>query len=241
LLINFSLSAGDLKWYSYKEGVELAKKEKKLLLIDFYTDWCGWCKKMDKTVYTDQEVIELLNKYFIAVKLNPEKDDPVTYQGETYEAGQFARATGLKGYPATAFFTSEVEFIYLVPGYQNKDRFLGLLDYFSSGNYTKVGFEDYLIFTEIDKKQKAEPQDADLNFVVGYFYHKILNENEKAESYYKNSVKQNSEFAEAYALLAEVSTGKNSKDYLKEAQKLGYKNEEEVLEKVKSILTTHLN
>ncbi len=240
ILVILSLSfAGELKWYSYKEGAELAKKEGKLLLVDFYTDWCHWCHKMDETTYADQEVIDQLNEYFIVVKLNPEKGGIVNYQGETYEAGQFAQAAGVKGYPATAFFNSKVEFIHLVSGYQPKDRFIGLLDYFSSDNYTKLGFEDYMIFAEIEKKRKVDPKNAELNFVVGYFYHKVMNENKKAEGYYKNSIENNSELAEAYAMLSEVSNGTNN--YLQEAKKLGYEDEDEVLEKVKSILTAHLN
>ena len=61
----------ELKWYDFEEGMEKAKKENKALLIDAYTDWCGWCKVMDKETYKDARVIAKLNESFVAVKFNP--------------------------------------------------------------------------------------------------------------------------------------------------------------------------
>jgi thioredoxin-related protein len=67
------ISANDkLKWYGFDEGLAKAKKENKFLLVDFYTDWCGWCKKMDSETYANKNIIKLLNKDFVLVKLNPE-------------------------------------------------------------------------------------------------------------------------------------------------------------------------
>ena len=57
----------------YKAGLERAKKDKKLVMVDMYTDWCGWCKKLDKDTFSDKDVADKLAKDFVAVKLNPEK------------------------------------------------------------------------------------------------------------------------------------------------------------------------
>ncbi len=61
-----------LKWLSWNEGYPKAKETGKILLIDMYTDWCGWCKKMDRDTYSKKEVIDLINEHFIPVKFNPE-------------------------------------------------------------------------------------------------------------------------------------------------------------------------
>src|SRR6266853_5802987 len=58
---------------NYDVGLERAKKDKKLVMVDVYTDWCGWCKKLDKDTYSDKDVEAKLTKDFIAVKVNPEK------------------------------------------------------------------------------------------------------------------------------------------------------------------------
>ena len=57
----------------FESGFVKAKREGKILLVDVYTDWCGYCKKMDRETYTDAKIIEKLNKDFVMVKLNPEK------------------------------------------------------------------------------------------------------------------------------------------------------------------------
>ena len=59
-----------LTWISFEQAVELQKKEPRKILIDIYTDWCGWCKKMDKYTYTDQSVINNLNTKYYLVKFN---------------------------------------------------------------------------------------------------------------------------------------------------------------------------
>ena len=61
-----------LVWLSWDEGYQKAVKNKKILLVDTYTEWCGWCKRMDRDTYTNAEVIKKINDYFIPVKFNPE-------------------------------------------------------------------------------------------------------------------------------------------------------------------------
>ena len=61
-----------LVWYSPTEGYAKAKKEHKILVVDVYTDWCYWCKVMDKETYTNMDIILKMNQYFVAVKFNPE-------------------------------------------------------------------------------------------------------------------------------------------------------------------------
>ena len=61
-----------LQWFEYVDGYNKAKAENKILLVDAYTDWCGWCKVMDRETYTNAEVIAALNQDFVCVKFNPE-------------------------------------------------------------------------------------------------------------------------------------------------------------------------
>jgi len=68
----------ELKWYGFEEGYKIAVKEKKILLVDAYTEWCGWCKVMDRETYKNADVIADLNKNFVCVKFNPEVEK--TYQ-----------------------------------------------------------------------------------------------------------------------------------------------------------------
>ena len=136
LIITFNISAQDaIKWHKFDEGLNKAQTENKFLLVDFYTDWCGWCKKMDANTYTDKSVIDLINKNFIAVKMNPEKDGAVNFQDKNYPAANFAQAAGVTGYPATGFFESDSDFIATVPGYMEPDKMIELLNFITEKKY----------------------------------------------------------------------------------------------------------
>src|SRR5271154_6266159 len=76
LLALTSGAFAEVEWgHDYDSALETAKKDKKLVMVDLYTDWCGWCKKLDKDTYSDKDVAAKLGKDFIAVKVNPEKSE----------------------------------------------------------------------------------------------------------------------------------------------------------------------
>jgi uncharacterized protein YyaL (SSP411 family) len=72
----------DVTWANWNDAYPQAKKDKKLVLVDVYTNWCGWCKKMDRDVFTDPQVENMLASNFVTVKLNPERTD-MTYAIDT--------------------------------------------------------------------------------------------------------------------------------------------------------------
>ncbi len=93
-------------WVDFTTGYAQAKSENKYLLVDVYTDWCGWCKVMDKKTYTDMSVIKELAKNYVCVKLNPEKNLNYTMDGTTYSALQIKNILSENrsdGYPSTYF------------------------------------------------------------------------------------------------------------------------------------------
>jgi uncharacterized protein YyaL (SSP411 family) len=45
-----------VNWVTFEQAVELSKKDKRKVFIDVYTDWCGWCKVMDKNTFSDPKV-----------------------------------------------------------------------------------------------------------------------------------------------------------------------------------------
>ena len=78
----------EIKWMSLSEVETAMKKKPKKIFVDVYTDWCGWCKRLDATTYKDAAVVKYINENFYSVKLDAEMKQPVTYQGKiyTYEA-----------------------------------------------------------------------------------------------------------------------------------------------------------
>ena len=62
-----------VKWMSFEQAIEKSKTEKRKIFIDVYTDWCGWCKVMDKNTFSETQVAKILNEMFYPVKLDAEQ------------------------------------------------------------------------------------------------------------------------------------------------------------------------
>src|SRR5210317_2561338 len=77
----FSQENNSIHWLSFEQAVELQTQEgnSKKIFIDVYTDWCGWCKKMDKNTFNHPVIAELLNTKFYAVKFDAESKEPVNF------------------------------------------------------------------------------------------------------------------------------------------------------------------
>jgi thioredoxin-related protein len=120
------------KWYSWNEGYAKSLKDKdKIIVVDVFTDWCGWCKRMDKDTYAKKEIQDIMNKKFIPIKFNPE--EPGTYEVDNMKLTGPQLLSMLtnnqrSGYPTIIFLYPKVREIDLQPGYQNAEQFKLSLD-----------------------------------------------------------------------------------------------------------------
>ena len=80
LLPDTFASSESIKWYSYDEGMVLGRSEEKRIYINFHADWCVYCKVMEKKTFQNPAVISYLNKYFISIKIDTEKETKITYK-----------------------------------------------------------------------------------------------------------------------------------------------------------------
>jgi thioredoxin-related protein len=127
-----------LTFYDWNTGYLKAKRINKILLVDVYTEWCGWCKVMDRNTYKDASIIKQLNKDFVCVKFNPEiakKDyvfDTATIDNNLLQAFLFDRRSG--GYPTTTFWInpSKKERLEVIPGYKDPTAFAAILNSLSA-------------------------------------------------------------------------------------------------------------
>lgn len=138
---------GDAKtvfsWRTADEALKEGPAAKKFVLLDVYTDWCGWCKRMDRDTYANEKVGKYISERWIAAKMNPEKEGKLTYQGKEYSLREFGQALGVTGYPATAFFNENGELITVIASYLPADEFHMILRFIAEDHYKTRSFEEF--------------------------------------------------------------------------------------------------
>jgi thiol:disulfide interchange protein len=109
--------AAALPWeQDLPKALARASGEKKLVMVDFYTDWCRWCKRMDQTTFADANVQRALRRV-VSVKLNAEKDGRAA-------AARFS----VDGYPTIVFLNARGGEVGRIPGYLEPGPFLEELE-----------------------------------------------------------------------------------------------------------------
>jgi thioredoxin-related protein len=142
-----------VKWYTVEEAEKLSKEKPRKWLIDVYTDWCGWCKKMDKETFNHPVIAEYINENYYAVKLNAESRESITFNGTTYKYRQEGNrgyqelAVGLlngqMSFPSIAYLNNELQLLGAVPGYKTPQSIEPLLNYIVEEKYTSQSLADY--------------------------------------------------------------------------------------------------
>ena len=189
---------GLVKWLTIKEAQELNKKQPKPFLVDVYTDWCGWCKHMMKTTYSNPNIAGYINSFFYPVKFNAETKDTIEYNGKVYKPTSPAPKTphelAIKflgtslSYPSTIFISNNFEFNLLTQGYLEDKKIEPLLVYTVENVFKTTVYDDFAAqfnhtfydtafvkgnvklysLSEIEKLQKKKPKKVLVNIYASF-------------------------------------------------------------------------
>jgi len=131
-----------IKWMTWDEAVAAAKKQPKPIFVDTYTDWCGWCKTMDRNTFAHPVIAKYMNEHYYAVKLNAEMKDTINFNGYTFvnpnptakrSTHQLAASLldNKMSYPSFVFLNSNFERMHIQPGYLGPTDFEKVIRYFA--------------------------------------------------------------------------------------------------------------
>ena len=145
--------AQKIEWLTFEEAIALHEKRPKKILIDVYTDWCGYCKKMDRVTYGNQTIAALVNTFFYPVKFNAEQKENLSYDGKTYSfraqgrggVHEFAAAllNGKMSYPATIFLGNDNRLIDKIPGYLKPQLMEKILVFIGKEKFKNQDWESF--------------------------------------------------------------------------------------------------
>jgi len=145
--------AGKINWKTIDEVEQLMKTSPKKVLIDAYTSWCGWCKRMDKNTFQHPEIANYVNDNFYAIKFDAETKETINFKGKEFnfvpggrkghnELAKFL-LKGRLSYPTISFLNESLDLINAFPGYKQPSDFDALLNYIQKNEFASMGFTQY--------------------------------------------------------------------------------------------------
>ena len=159
ILLSFGLRPKEkINWISFEQLQEAYKKNPKPILVDLYTNWCGWCKVMEKNTYNNNKVAAYINENYYAVKYNAESKEDVIFNNKTYHYNAQYKindlamflSSGELSYPNTIFLSSLNARPAPLSGYLEPKEIEAPLKYFSERK------NEQQTFVEFNKKMKQE-------------------------------------------------------------------------------------
>lgn len=142
-----------IEWMSWEEAMQRRQTNPKKIFIDVYTDWCGWCKRMDATTFVDAEVVKAMNANFYAVKLDAEMREDIVYDNHTFRFQAQGRRgfhelaysllDGRMSYPSFVYLDEQMQRISISPGYKDAAGMAVELGYIGEDHFSSQTFEEY--------------------------------------------------------------------------------------------------
>lgn len=129
---------------AWKDALTRAKKEKKMIFVDFYTSWCGPCKDMSQNIMTKPDAGELFNREFVNYKQDAEKG----------EGPELAKRYGVTAYPTFIFVDHRGDLVYKFLGRRELNEFL------AEGQKALKAYRSLPLIAEMGKEYKHGKRDT---------------------------------------------------------------------------------
>jgi thioredoxin-related protein len=134
-----------IQWMTWEEAVQASSNVKKKIIIDVYTQWCGWCKVMDSQTFADPGIAAYVNQHFYAVKLDAEQKEPITWNGQEFKwipTGKngvhtlaYALCDGKMSFPSLVYLNEDYNRIRVSKGFKDANALLSELQFAAEEQY----------------------------------------------------------------------------------------------------------
>ena len=133
------------KWLAFDDGLAKARTENKPIFVEFYAEWCIFCKKFQKETINDQKIARMLAENFVYVRLNAENSESrARYKGKSVSNVELTQAFGINAYPSLVFLDSKGQPITMLSGFVPPHQFMPVLDYIDQKCYeTQISFREF--------------------------------------------------------------------------------------------------
>lgn len=142
-----------VKWMTWEEALAAHAENPKKIIVDIYTDWCGWCKKMDKATFQKDQIAIYINANYYAVKFDAEQKTPIVFDGKEYKFVSngkrgyhelaVAITQGKLSFPTVTFIDENLKVIQPIGGFQGPESFEMIMTYFAEDHYTHTPWRSY--------------------------------------------------------------------------------------------------
>lgn len=147
------INAQEVQWLSFEEAIKKNAESPRKIFVDVYTDWCGWCKVMDKNTFQNPLISKVMNESFYCVKLNAEGRDDIKVQGRTYKfiangnRGYHELAAellnGKMSYPTVVFLAENLSILQALAGYHDAKAFEPIAHFFATNAFKTQKWEEF--------------------------------------------------------------------------------------------------
>ena len=153
ILSSITPVVGQINWLTWEEAQAKNAKEPRKFIVDVYTQWCGWCKKMDKETFAQPDIVKYINKHYYAIKFDAETKTDILFKDQTYQylrsgnSGYHQLAAeltfGKLSYPTIVFLDERLNVLQPIPGYKDTASLDKILKYFAEDYYKTTPWKKY--------------------------------------------------------------------------------------------------
>lgn len=148
-----SAQAQSIDWVSWDEAVNLNELEPKKLFVDVYTEWCGWCKKMDASTFSHPKIVEYINENYYSIKFDAEYKGDIELNGRVYKYVDSGKKgyhelakeilKGQMSYPTVVFMDENFLLIQPIKGFQDVKTFNQIIHYFGEDYHKRTPWQKF--------------------------------------------------------------------------------------------------